>query len=135
MVGEDLETGDERHLLHRLVAKDRVISVVDPMLHGHKTAARKIDGYKGHVAVDPDSEVITDTVVTPGNAGTRALLISSKIDRVIGNGTEDDDGELKVYGYNVYGTRVAVKLEGAGIASAQDQSPTVVGCSPRTASK
>jgi hypothetical protein len=30
------------------VAKDRVISVVDPDARdGHKTAARKFDGYKG----------------------------------------------------------------------------------------
>ena len=58
----------------RKVAKDRVISVVDPdARHGHKTAARKFDGYKGHVAVDPDSEVITSTVVTPGNAGDASV--------------------------------------------------------------
>ena len=39
--------------------------------HGHKTSARGFDGYKGHVAVDPDSEVITATGVTPGNSGRR----------------------------------------------------------------
>ena len=54
----------------RRVAKDRVISTVDPdARHGHKTAARGFDGYKGHAAVDPDSEIITATTVTPGNAG------------------------------------------------------------------
>jgi hypothetical protein len=50
------------------VAKDRVISTVDPEArHGHKTAARSFDGYKGHIAIDPDSEIITATEVTPGN--------------------------------------------------------------------
>lgn len=54
----------------RRVAKDRVISTVDPQArHGHKTAARGFDGYKGHLAIDPDSEIITATTVTPGNAG------------------------------------------------------------------
>jgi hypothetical protein len=54
----------------RRVAKDRVISTVDPQArHGHKTAARGFDGYKGHVGIDPDSEIITATTVTPGNAG------------------------------------------------------------------
>ncbi len=37
--------------------------------HGHKTAARGFDGYKGHIGIDPDSEIITATVVGPGNAG------------------------------------------------------------------
>ena len=36
----------------RRVAKDRVISTVDPEArHGHKTAARGFDGYKGHAAI------------------------------------------------------------------------------------
>ncbi len=45
----------------RRVAKDRVISTVDPRArHGHKTAARGSDGYKGHVAIDPDSACLPD---------------------------------------------------------------------------
>jgi hypothetical protein len=48
----------------------RVISTEDPEArHGRKTRARRFDGYKGCVAVDPDSEIITDTGVTPANAG------------------------------------------------------------------
>jgi len=57
VVGQDIEqraNGVFRIL--RGVAKDRVISTVDPEArHGHKTAARGFDGYKGHVAVDPES--------------------------------------------------------------------------------
>jgi hypothetical protein len=57
----------------RRVAKDRVISTVDPQArHGHKTAAHGYDGYKAHVAIDPDSEVITATAVTAGNTGDAA---------------------------------------------------------------
>jgi Transposase DDE domain/Transposase domain (DUF772) len=54
----------------RRVAKDRVISTVDPQArHGRKTGSRGFDGYKGHVGVDPDSEIVTATAVTAGNAG------------------------------------------------------------------
>src|SRR5207344_501842 len=68
---QDLETGEDGVFrIARRVAKDRVISTVDPdTRHGHKTAARGFDGYKAHTAVDPDSEIITATTVTPGNAG------------------------------------------------------------------
>jgi len=71
VVGQDLEeTEDGTFRIARRVAKDRVISTVDPEArHGHKTVQRGFDGYKGHVAVDPDSEIITATAVTPGNAG------------------------------------------------------------------
>ena len=64
--------------------KDRVISTVDPdTRHGHKTSARGFDGYKGHAAVDPDSEIITATAVTPGNAGDASVaedLIADLLD-------------------------------------------------------
>ena len=85
MLGQDLETGaDGVFRIARRVAKDRVISTVDPdTRHGHKTSARGFDGYKGHAAVDPDSEIITATTVTPGNAGdasAAADLIADLLD-------------------------------------------------------
>jgi hypothetical protein len=69
LVGQDLDRGDDGVFrIARRVAKDRVISTVDPdARHGHKTSARGFDGYKGHVAIDPDSEIITATTVTAGN--------------------------------------------------------------------
>jgi transposase-like protein DUF772/DDE family transposase len=72
VLGQDLEhdAADGAFRIARRVAKDRVISTVDPdARHGHKTAARGFDGYKGHAAADPDSEIITATTVTPGNTG------------------------------------------------------------------
>src|SRR5947207_3852794 len=71
VVGQDLLEGEDGVLrIARRVAKDRVISTVDPEArHGHKTAARGFDGYKGHVAEDPDSEIITATSVSAGNQG------------------------------------------------------------------
>ena len=71
VTGQDLEedAGGVFRIARR-VARDRVISTAGPQArHGHKTSARGFDGYKGHVAVDPDSEIITATGVTPGNTG------------------------------------------------------------------
>lgn len=106
VVGQDLEEGDDgRFRIARKVAKDRVISTVDPdARHGHKTSARGFDGYKGHIAEDPDSEIITDTTVTPGNAGDGAVaetLIEDLLDRDDPSGETDD---ATVYGDSAYGS-------------------------------
>ena len=71
VTGQDLEEGAGGVFrIARKVAADRVISTVDPQArHGHKTSARGFDGYKGHVATDPDSEIITATEATAGNSG------------------------------------------------------------------
>ncbi len=71
ILGQDIEEGDDGIFrIVRGVARDRIISTVDPeSRHGHKTQSRSFDGYKGHVAIDPDSELITATCVTPGNVG------------------------------------------------------------------
>jgi Transposase DDE domain/Transposase domain (DUF772) len=87
VLGQDLEDGpDGVFRIARRVARDRVISTVDPdARHGHKTSARGFDGYKGHVAADPDSEIITATAVTPGNAGDAGVaedLIADLLDDV-----------------------------------------------------
>jgi hypothetical protein len=71
VLGQDLDhdAGGVFRIARR-VAKDRVISTVDPQArHGHKTSARGFDGYKGHIAADPDSEIITATAVSAGNQG------------------------------------------------------------------
>lgn len=78
VLGQDLEAGpDGRIRIARRVAPDRVISTVDPEArHGHKTEARGFDGYKGHVALDPDTELVTATAVTPGNAGDASVALA-----------------------------------------------------------
>jgi Transposase DDE domain len=51
------------------VAPDRIVSVHDPeMRHGRKSASQRFDGYKGAIAVDTDSQIITAVDVLPGNA-------------------------------------------------------------------
>jgi hypothetical protein len=134
VVGQDLEEGNDGVFgIARRVAKDRVISTVDPQArHGHKTSARGFDGYKGHVAVDPDSELITATTVTAGNVGDAAagedLLADELPDPDLA--AEDDAASehdpaaeaeqqeqqrLAVYGDCAYGAGVLLeRLERAG---------------------
>jgi hypothetical protein len=60
----------------RGVAKDRVISTVDvEARHGHKSANRHFDGYKAHIAIDPDSELIAEIVATPANTPDRDAAV------------------------------------------------------------
>jgi len=151
VVGQDLEEGADGVLrIARQVAKDRVISTVDPETrHGHKTRARGFDGFKGHAAVDPDSEIITATTVTPGNAGDASVaedLIADLLDE--GDATtdtppekavvedtpgpvpdEDTAPDTTVYGDNAYGTGpFHERLEDAGIDSrCKTQSPSTAG--------
>ncbi len=134
VVGQDLEAGDDGVFrIARKVAKDRVISTVDPEArHGHKTSARGFDGYKGHVAVDPDSEIITGTVVTPGNAGDASVAEELIDDLLVDDATTEDTlepGRPKVYGDNAYGTgEFQERLEDADIDSrCKTQQPTAPG--------
>jgi hypothetical protein len=116
VLGQDLETAEDgRFRIARRVAPDRVISTVDPEArHGHKTAARGFDGYKGHIAIDPDSEIITATDVTAGNAGD-ASAAEALLHDVLPT-VEDTNEQVEVYGDASYGTADLVeKLQGASI--------------------
>jgi hypothetical protein len=104
VLGQDLEDGpDGRIRIARKVAPDRVISTVDPdTRHGHKTQARGFDGYKGHVALDPDAEFVTATAVTPGNAGDASVALDL-IETDLAAPRAPQDGLLVVYGDSAYG--------------------------------
>lgn len=136
VVGQDLEgTEDHRIRIARRVAPDRVISTVDPEArHGHKTAARGFDGYKGNLAIDPDSEIITATAVTAGNAGdaSAAEELLRDVLTPVDAASEANDAQattgtrVAVYGDASYGTADLVeRLEGADIeANVKVQPPS-----------
>lgn len=132
VLGQDLEeSADGVFLIARRVAPDRVISTVDPQArHGRKSSAQGFDGYKGHVGIDPDSEIITATTVTAGNvgdAGAAADLLAEDLlaedlpaaePASAGNlpaGELDRAEPLAVYGDSAYGTgQLLETLEAAG---------------------
>ncbi|WP_433359177.1 IS1182 family transposase [Streptosporangium sp. CA-115845] len=109
VLGQDLEAGGEGGVLRiaRKVAKDRVISTVDPEArHGHKSVSRSFDGYKGHIADDPDSEIITATVVSAGNVGDAGPAAELPAD-ILSAPAETAPAEIRraeVYGDAAYGT-------------------------------
>ena len=119
VVGQDLEQlKDGIFRIARRVAEDRVISTVDPEArHGHKTAARGFDGYKGHVSVDPDSELVVATQVTAGNVGDGSValeLLAEELQKPAA-GAELPVEPLQVYGDASYGTAELVEaVEAAG---------------------
>lgn len=74
VAGQDVEPDPDRGegawRIARKVAPDRVISTVDPEArHMHKSRSVYRDGYKAHVAVEPDTGIITAWDLTPANTG------------------------------------------------------------------
>jgi transposase len=74
-INDDKETYSPLYKLKKVIgdrsdsATDRLISVVDPEARtGHKSARRTIQGYKDHIMIDEESELITVVKVTPANA-------------------------------------------------------------------
>ena len=144
VIGQDLEeSAGGVFRIARRVAAERVISAVDPQArHGHKTSARGFDGYKGHIAIDPDSEIITATAVTPGNsgdaeaaAGLLADLLPGDQDHGAGGtaspasqGAVPGKGQPAVYGDAAYGSGdLLEQVEEAGIdAGLKCQPPAAV---------
>jgi hypothetical protein len=105
VAGQDVEAGERAgswRVAHK-VAKDRVLSTVDPQArHTRKTSAHKRDGYKAHVAAEPESGLFTECELTAAGAPDGPA------------GVELLDGEepgLEVLGDSAYGggaTRAAL---------------------------
>jgi hypothetical protein len=81
--------------------------------HGRKTSARGFDGYKGHVSIDPDCELVTATTVTAGNAGDAGSASDLLAGELAGGGGEapggGEDERLSVYGDAAYGAGELLK--------------------------
>jgi IS5 family transposase len=92
VAGQDVEQGEDGIFrIVRKVAKDRVISTVDPEArHGHKSRNRHFDGYKAHLSIDPDSELIDEVAATPANTPDR----EAASDLVASLATEEDKPEV-----------------------------------------
>ena len=126
-----------------------MISAVDPQArHGHKTSARGFDGYKGHIAIDPDSEIITATRPRRETAGTPRSLRACSRDLLPGDqdrcrrrrdsgqaaAPAAGEGQPAVYGDAAYGSGELIgRLDDAGIYNGiKCQPPAAVkGCFPK----
>jgi hypothetical protein len=90
VAGQDVEPAegsdgtDGRWRIARRVACDRVISVVDPEArHTRKSKSVRRDGFRGHVAAEPETGLITDAELTSaaGEAGSDAVVGQQMIAR------------------------------------------------------
>jgi hypothetical protein len=118
VAGQDVEPADGsdgtdgRWRIARSVASDRVISTVDPQTrHVHKTVHHRQDGYKAHVAIEPDTGLFVAGELTQATG-------EDNHEAVVGLALLDDDpftGGLQVLGDSAYGTGEArVALAQAG---------------------
>jgi hypothetical protein len=106
VTGQDIEeTPDGRFRIFEGTAPDRVISTVDPQArHGHKTAAHGFDGYKAHVAIDPDAEVIGAAEVSPATSGDAVVAPTLLGDLTTDGQSSGQAARAVVYGDSAYGT-------------------------------
>jgi IS5 family transposase len=106
IAGQDVEPGEEvgTWRIARQVAKDRVISTVDvEARHGHKSTAVRTDGFKAHLATEPDTGIITALKITAANVADGAVGVGLM---------ESEPDGLEVLADSAYGsgaTRTALK--------------------------
>jgi hypothetical protein len=103
LAGQDVEPAegsdgtDGRWRIARRVAPERVISTVDPQArHVHKTVHHRQDGFKGHIAVEPDTGLFTAATLTEA-AG------QDNHEAVVGLDLLDQDTETVADGFEVLG--------------------------------
>jgi hypothetical protein len=105
VAGQDVEPADGsdgrdgRWRITKGTAPDRVISTVDPASrHVHKTRSHKQDGYKAHLAVEPETGIYTAVAIRPG-AGVEhheAVVALDLLDE------DDQPTHLDLYGDTAY---------------------------------
>jgi hypothetical protein len=110
VAGQDVEPADGSdgtdgrwQIAHR-VAEDRVISTVDPAArHARKTVHHRQDGFKAHVAIEPDTGLFTagELTMTCGQDNHDAVVGLSLLDN---DPIEPEHGGFEVLGDTAYGT-------------------------------
>jgi hypothetical protein len=117
VAGQDVEPADGsdgtdgRWRIARKVAEDRVISTVDPdARHTRKSPEARRDGYRAHVAADPDTGIVTDEQLTKA-AGTdnadpavAEQFLTHDTAHDTANDTANDGPRREWYGDSAYGT-------------------------------
>ena len=105
VAGQDVEPAegsdgtDGRWRIARKVTEDRVISTVDPdARHTRKSPEARRDGYRAHLAAEPQTGLITDEELTKasGEENSDAAVAGQMITR--------EAGAAEVYGDSAYGT-------------------------------
>jgi hypothetical protein len=120
IAGQDVEPADgsdgtdERWRIARKVADDRVISTVDPdARHTRKSSEARRDGYRAHLAAEPDTGIITDEelIKAAGTDNSDPALAEQFLANDLANSHHDEqtsDADApprrEWYGDSAYGT-------------------------------
>jgi len=105
VAGQDVEPAegsdgtDGRWRIARRVAEDRVISTVDPQTrHTRKSPEARRDGFRAHLAIEPDTTLITDATLTQASGPDNSD--AAVAGRMLAQATEP----VEAYGDSAYGT-------------------------------
>ncbi len=105
VAGQDVEQSDDGSWkIARKVAPNRVISTVDPEArHMHKSRSEYRDGYKAHIAIEPETGLVTACALTPANTAdgsTGVALLADEVPglEVLGDGAYGSGGTLAALG-------------------------------------
>ena len=96
VAGQDVEPGDGpgRWRIARRTAPGRIVSVVDPeSRHVHKSRSVYRDGYKAHIAAEPDTGLITAVDLTAGDVGDAQAAPALVADEPAGTEVYGDSGQ------------------------------------------
>jgi IS5 family transposase len=119
VAGQDVEPAegsdgsDGRWRIARRTAADRVVSVTDPdARHIHKNRARYQDGFKAHVAFEPETGLFTAVELTGGSGpGSHDAAVAVRL-------LAGEQDPVTVLGDAAYGTgELRARLQGAGHAA------------------
>jgi IS5 family transposase len=114
VAGQDVEPApgsdgtDGRWRIARQVAPERVISTVDPETrHAHKTVARRQDGFKAHIVIEPTTGLSTAVALTkaagPDHSDSAVGITLLAADTTITTAGSGDD-TVEVLADSAYGT-------------------------------
>ena len=97
VAGQDVEQDDNgTWKIAERVAKDRIISTVDPEArHMHKSRSEYRDGYKAHIAIEPETGLVTAITLTPANTPDGSTGVEL---------LREEEPGLQVLGDGAYGT-------------------------------
>jgi len=120
VAGQDVEPAegsdgrDGRWRIARKVAEDRVISAVDEQArHTRKSPSARRDGYRAHLAADPETGIITGEKLTMASGEENSdAAVAAELAAAAAAG---QDGPLAWYGDSAYGTgelRAALAADG-----------------------
>ena len=125
--------GEAKAEIRKGTAPDRIPSLTDEeQRHGHKSKSKRFTGNKAGIAVDTDSQIITDAEVLAGNAGDAEGALQ-QVERSEENAQEKVGDSLGDCAYSGGETMQAFADAGRELAAKMPQETSGKGLFPKSA--